>query len=460
MTEKEGQKIVARLNQLNRLTAAFYLGQNPLTGMKELLTGTWATISRTMVNKIDKQDLFGYGDWGKGISFTLGDSVKGKVQFNYSHLTITDEINEMFQLMDMSLHRVVQKKRSSYRSIPEAMDDRLFVFSKMPDYFHRMSVFVAQMIHDGILKLDASGRPSEDSAIRYVNGKMVYRPEKDDRFAAYFAHQVEPTDPQERKRYLEAKIRYETLVSSLVADGKMQQGDPLRMFYDMKQRNSMTAYSDMIYGSYDPANQWLFRNTTFGRVFGLFRTYLNTRKDKYFLSTQVNMRHGHWEMRYDENGNPTGQVWVGRPMEGIIQSFAHVFKIAGSNGMDIGATFRDWRNMDSFRKANLALFGFDMFQFLLISLLLSWFFSEDSEDEGNTAQAFHRIIQSSAKDLFILKTIGDITGNYNPIASFSFVSDFANGLQGVFTGDTKAMKSFVEGMGVYRSATAFIPSEN
>ena len=69
----------------------------------------------------------------------------------------------------------------------------MYSCNTMPDYYNRLSLFLAKMIHDG-----------NYDAHEMINGSLVYTPEKDERFSYYF---------QERDKYKDSKGRYKAAES-------------------------------------------------------------------------------------------------------------------------------------------------------------------------------------------------------------------------------------------------------
>jgi hypothetical protein len=80
-----------------------------------------------------------------------------------------------------------------------------------------MTMFVSQMIHDGIIKVDVLGKPSKDSALQMIDGKLVYNDKLDARFSEYLNNVDKPTHLQSTS-WKEARASYLSLKEQLALE--------------------------------------------------------------------------------------------------------------------------------------------------------------------------------------------------------------------------------------------------
>ena len=227
-----------------------------------------------------------------------------------------------------------------------------FYFASRPDYFNRMTIFVANMKADGVF-----------DAHRMEDGRMVYDFNKDKRFqrlinndrsnqAEYdkelglYIAMAKEMEANETEYPDGTKFKFEAPTK----DGKIK---PLPRAYTTKQSESVISVCDATYGFYSHEKKSMIQQHTFGRLFMQMATYLSSKKNSYF-SGRIQNQDGEYvhytEMKPDENGEmkpvkyyykmdengnfiPTTEetnlpmyVWKGRPHEGMAITLGHVIR--------------------------------------------------------------------------------------------------------------------------------------
>lgn len=139
----------------------------------------------------------------------------------------------------------------------------MYSMNTIPDYYNRLSLFLAKMIHDG----------SYDAHIM-VDGKMTYDPRKDKRFEHYFNSREKyknskgdyipaPSDKEYNKQRNLYLLLLEEINTEIAGTGenKLTEADLVSKAYSEKERNSFKSFTDMSYGYYDKDSQSQLNNT-------------------------------------------------------------------------------------------------------------------------------------------------------------------------------------------------------
>ena len=129
----------------------------------------------------------------------------------------------------------------------------MYSMNTIPDYYNRLSLFLAKMIHDG--SYDAHS---------LVNGEFKYDPKKDKRFSYYLENRENFKDSKgnyipktgdekynkQRQLYL---LIMQQINDELIIDGEptLTESDMLTKAYSDKERQSFKTFVDLAYGYYD-----------------------------------------------------------------------------------------------------------------------------------------------------------------------------------------------------------------
>jgi hypothetical protein len=101
--------------------------------------------------------------------------VMGDLFGNYGdNRSITELLNMKYGINDMDMNTYIDRIKSDNTGLMTHFWDTGFRFSSRPDYYNRMTIFIAQMRADGAFE-----------AHSVKNGKLVYDWTKDKRFAAF-----------------------------------------------------------------------------------------------------------------------------------------------------------------------------------------------------------------------------------------------------------------------------------
>lgn len=406
-----------------------------------------------------------------------------------------DQLNIQFGINDMDLKNYVSTLKESKSFSLYDFDRFAFYCTSRPDFYNRMTLFVAQMMKQGTF-----------DAYSFKNGRLEYDCTKDARFKALWEM------PESSKEYQDAKARYYATALLLQEEGalnpdktpfRLNPSGKLQMLpkpYSNKEIESMKALGDNLYGYYDHAKKSLFQSTWVGGLVGQMKTFWSAKKNMYMGSAGYKNQ-GYWDkvknpdptkknvylcFKLKENGDIdyTQRVWsddpqaskivclrwTGKFQEGIIQTLA---RIATNDKAPLYSRIlhpkktlyemcmqNDEFNKDMYEScvANLNLFLSDLIGFLIMSLLLSLVFGplrdeaskkskeskkiEDQVDAAAWSLAFGTL-NYAASDTNAFMSIVSPTLNWEPFA-FQKLSKTAEEALDVITGEKNAL-AFVAG---------------
>ena len=296
-------------------------------------------------------------------------------------------INAFYGFANMDLATYDRKISTNRRaSLFNGISPLMYFFNTAPDYFNRLTLFVAKMHHDG----------SFDAHSQDESGQLIYDPTKDGRFSHYFAKRdayknelgkyaaAKNDEEFNRQRNLYLLIQKELNEERQLAGlPKFEENEHLiDKAYSEKERQSYKSFTDSIYGYYDKENSPSWHYNAFGILFlqfmqfwpGKMRTWFgrpvgehNEVIGRYEQATEV--RNGKkvklWrKARLNEDGTEklgedglpefdlvpenTGDPaieWKGLPHEGIVYSMAKTANITWNSlfkeGKSLSETWAD-----------------------------------------------------------------------------------------------------------------------
>lgn len=328
-----------------KITSNLTIPFRPAMLIKELTMGTIANVSRAFTQV--------YGDNSFNIkhlteAYKIMMSVDNKMSKSFN---IVDSVNYNYGIVNLDQNTLVQKNRTDRAGVMNTFSKYMYATATYGDYVNRMTLFIAQMIHDGVW----------DAHSNDENGLLIYDFKKDKRFDEYLKYKDNKNYSSEK--FLQQRSLYRKLIEQFNIEGYrnskgeiLKFGDDLPQAYTIKDKESLKSFSDMAYGYYDDERKSLVNKTAFGIIFMQFQTFWTAKKRLWLTKpNQKNVRQGHWAAKfitdengnkqpvylkidYDENGEPVGtqevlenpdgtleQVtnWIGHPSEGLFYALAH-----------------------------------------------------------------------------------------------------------------------------------------
>lgn len=192
-----------------------------------------------------------------------------------------------------------------------------------PDYFNRMTMFIAQMMHDG--SWDAY---SVDETDAYL--KLKYDMSKDGRFKVFCAAKgdINNVPATQKKAFLKEQALYEAMREEFVTNENEHIAEPMTLnedgtvthndisswalprAYTLKERDSLKSFSDTTFGYYDKETKSWFYKTAFGVVFKQFMAYGSSKKVQYLNTRTDKTARGSFKQLTTNSGEKIWKITV------------------------------------------------------------------------------------------------------------------------------------------------------
>ena len=283
---------------VQRIASWMALAFSPLQFTYQSMEGIWKSC-KLIITKPDGTDTF--------TAKNMWDSAK-LVYKELTHISdipsVVSGVNTQYGINDMDNAAFAENNTSNRHGIFNFFGKFAYKFSSRPDFYNRMTIFVAQMQNDGSW---------EAHSINKQTGELIYDWKKDKRFAA-FANDPEGKNGK-TEEWNKAKALYYATAQQLVNEGARNSNGTLFMIgsdskpnalpkaYSNKESEAKKAVGDAMYGFYDSTKKSLFQATMLGGLFMQMRTYWSSKKNQYFQPGGVKSQ-GEWVQAEEEVLDP------------------------------------------------------------------------------------------------------------------------------------------------------------
>lgn len=251
---------------LKRISTAGMLAFKPASLVKEMTIGVFKGISLAATQLYGK-DQFNISDLVAAYKKLMTIDNKFSTEFN-----LIDKLNAYYRFANMDVNTIAKKLQTDRRGLLKGTGRYMYMFNTIPDYYNRLSIFLAKMIHDGSYE-----------AHSLIDGVFTYDPKKDKRFEYYFANRDKHMKNGvyiaaiNDAKYNEQRQRYLLLQSQLnkeyAGSNHFNEEDIVNKAYSEVERTSMKSFTDMAYGYYDKDAQSQANNTWWGMAFLQFMQF-------------------------------------------------------------------------------------------------------------------------------------------------------------------------------------------
>lgn len=440
---EESKSLAIGAQALKRIVSGASMAFAPVSAVTHVFIGWGNNITKTLANYFDTS-AFGAKQLMQAATLVYGDLNTNKL--SYENVSLGDNLNEMFRLSDMNLKELVHKVQTTSSGATKFGSHWAYWWQSFPVYTNRMIMFTAQMIKDGIIKVNGLGQPSRDSAIQMIDGKMVYNDKLDPRFSEYLASKDKPEHVQNAS-WKESRANYLKMQELLLQEpGGIKSDGSLARPYDNKTKDSLKTAADDVHGNFDKDTRTRMEQLAFGKIFLQFKTYVTAKKNRWYMETHPDERRGQWVTEWHD-GTPV-KMWKGKITEGIWQTLCALTNEVKNNRGDI---VKSWKDMHMSQKQNVALMLGDILQFGIYSLMLGLIGYEALKKDDPLQAELLRGLSNSTQDLWIGNAVTSFTGNQNPVALLSWGTSVMNNSWGVITGKPNAATSLMDNVALFRT---------
>lgn len=491
-------RILAKALEKTRTIATYLtLGFSPKSGLFQMIEGVWKNVSRAGFKPLGENQ-FGKEELMKAARWVLGDTPD-----HFKVVSMGELLNERYRINDMDINSYA--KRLKEGQYPLTLAGKAMWMTSAPDYFNRMSIFIAQMIKDGCF-----------DAYEKDGMRLKYNWKKDKRFNLF--SQGESGKRQNLAEYNRQKALYHAMMAQFQKEGYQvpdQNGnmrdlqfdptsdtfqDDLPEAYTNLDARNLKSFADQLYGYYNHEDQFLLKSMLLGAQFTQFRTYWSSLKNRWLLPGGI-YSNGRWEQAKDKDGNlmfkkfnldangnlinveivpeDTGEpymIWKGSYQEGILRTLGEGFRALFNPEDDrplkeraISILHGEMGNKNEdvikTRVTNLKLFAHDMAIWaiigLLIGALLTKWLKEQEKADKNRKLGFGDMTLRHAESIFVSSLItstqdlGAVKDLVSPLTdwtppSFRIMQNIWEDGGKMITGDKSFTKFLVENVSVLR----------
>lgn len=418
--DPEVQKAMRLIAPIKGAAAVIALNYNLINLPREMLMGFYNNINRAMFGTYGKET-FSVKDYMKAWNIMHVDAYK------FVHtITKIELLNEHFHMSNMGITEIPEQTTSNKTGI-NALFNRLATWTvTAPDYWNRMTMFIAQMIHDGTFDAYDVKRDGDEVS-------LVYDMTKDKRFDVLCKYDgnIKLVPDHLKETFKKQKSLYDVMKEDMIdyehpildpeeANGKKDW--MLYKAYTNKQRDSMKSFADITFGYYDKEVKAEFFKTAVGGVFKQFMSYMTAKKSQYFLVRTNDTARGEYEqiknakgeliykgitdndiIKYiteseynslsdkDKDNFQPAMAWTGSYMEGIFQSYMHLLKglyesvkeiKTGNSKKILKELWEQYGKKGDIRHSNVLQGISDLLVSTLFMRLLYAIFFDDPEETG------------------------------------------------------------------------------
>lgn len=252
--DKEFKDYAKTAAVVKAISTAGMLAFKPAALIKELTIGTFKGITLA-ATQIYGKDQFTIKDLTVAYSKFLTMNNKFSSEYN-----LLDRLNHFYRFANMDVNTIAQKLQSDRRGLLKGTGRYMYMCNTIPDYFNRLVLFVAKMIHDGSYE----AHTLEDDIFKYdvtKDKRFSYYLENRHKYlkdGQYIAASNDSKYNQQRRMYLLLMTQLNTEYGEKLFE---ENGQLVTKAYSEVERSSLKSFTDMAYGYYDKDTQSQANNT-------------------------------------------------------------------------------------------------------------------------------------------------------------------------------------------------------
>lgn len=266
LARKSGQKILGYLMPIRKLVVELNLAGNIIGFFRDVENGFTENFFRTLTKyqtNITKSDLV------KAYKTFFSEAVFN----NPMRVNLLNKLCTVYRISNTDLARITERLKTGRAGLSN-YENWLYSTLRAPDFLHRMTLFIANCIHDGVIDPDNI----ENSALYIKDDKLVYDWRKDKRFKALAkGDKSDPNYNKELGLYYARIKRYNNEHPDRPSLELKENGNltELPQPYTEGEIQSIKETGSNIYGDYDKSNKSLGEFHFIGLIFGMWTTWMN-----------------------------------------------------------------------------------------------------------------------------------------------------------------------------------------
>lgn len=286
--DEEHEDVAKVITAARKLNSLLVLAFRPLQMVKELTFGQFTNYSRVLglrgsSEKLSLSSVFHANNaiWGQSIGKWAGVFSGNAEMASY---TLCESLNKLYGIANEDISTISDKAATSRFGVLANLSKYAYLANSAPDYFNRLTLFVAKMMEDGCWEAHSLDK----------NGNLVYDFKKDKRFSELNKHGL--NSDYKGEKYLEQKALYLAMAEQFAKEDKEfitydRNGKVIYKEFDRaytnKERNSIKEVADMAYGYYDHETKSLVDIGFFGLIYRQFQTFLTAKTNLWFRGRSI-----------------------------------------------------------------------------------------------------------------------------------------------------------------------------
>lgn len=464
---EEGKQLYQAVGPIKRLASFGLLAFNVTGGVRDVFDGMWKNSAMAFSKMYYTGEKFTYKELLQAGAIIMKDGPDF-----LSRVTKIEALNARMRLADFDMNKLSQRLVSNKSGLSN-LSRYTYWFTTAPDYYNRMTMFIAQSLHDGTW-----------DAIEMTKDGLKYDWKKDKRLAAYASgNKSNPDYNKQRGLYLSMMKSFNETEGL-----NLKEGDALPFAYTQDEVLAIKTLSDLVYGYYDHDGRMQAEKTFMGALLGQFKTFLSATRNAYLLEPKnyglagrVQAKNDNGDLLWykdivDDNGETktivttenTGvpvETWADRYLEGIFYTLKDAWREFKSGGLK-GVRDNIWNEDTGVKKSNLKRLGHDLMLWLLLGALGQYLIRlwaearEEDRDPLNPTMSramedtvfslFQRGFTNSFGDVTPINTMLSLVNNSEPV-SIGYLSTVFNNTYEFAFGDKTLSQYFMGTTGFGRT---------
>jgi hypothetical protein len=396
------QKAMSATKLVNRISSFLTIGYKPTTALVTTIGAKMSSVSKAIGNTFHDAGLFGLGDYLAAEPIVMNPMNRDKLDMIMSQLGIYDmDINSLSSSNRRDTDMFMFNTKGAYAML------------RWGDWVVRAQALAAQMLHDGVW-----------DAYSVENGVLKYDETKDKRF-----------DGSGRFTLEEGIALKDILKTEMSKAGHLTEDGKLTRAYDTKLILKHKDVADTIFGGMDKELRGYYNYHWFGKLLGIFRTWLPSRIDALTQRPGEKLIAGDYKFVRGEDGKLYPQ-WQGLQVEGLI----YTMNLLRFNTMQMlkGA---ETKPLNAAQKSNVARMITD-FSMIAMGLLISSAIGDDENDSKLDEETANVLWRSLQDVIATYNMIGHATALFNLPVGLSYLVKLQDTTIKAIKGDLEAKDVF------------------
>lgn len=482
--DPENQTLNAIIGMLKGMTASIALGWNTRAFFREGLTGIKKHFNR-FISQMDTHERYGRPSFLTSDNFAEAyEDVMSRIasskdeHSNFSIFSFYHQLNAIYGMVNFSFEEMNHSSKVNQWTVLGFFGDKSMSTATGPDFLHRMAILGGHLRTIGAW--DAYSL-DEDGILRY---DMT----KDKRYETYLKYRDDEDsipDIETRKKYQNEKQNYlQAIKSWQIVNPEIKEGDMLPQALSPQETLNVKQFADDLYGNYDEETKSIVQKQTLGSLFFQYKTYGLAQAAQWFAEpgytntltwVDVTNKDGKRMVRvpvYNSSGYIEHGEFIDKPEDEVTEEEwakgAFYWKQLGGNQF-IGKLQTDWLvathlftldskefndfwNEHPLYRSQLYMSMLDLFELMLISLLLRLFWNTDEtpiHQQDFLPRWTHGVLYGAAQDGPLFQTFSAIVGDGTPPV-LGMLKNYYNTTISVINGNSNILYGLTKTVGTTR----------